>query len=224
MAHKIRLLTITFDTEMQPYEVPAFRGAIINKVGPKHVLFHNHEEDGFRYQYPTIQYKTLHRQPAIVCIDAGVDEIHHYFQQPDWSVWIGERKVEMKVNQLFLNTFTLQVWNTHFDYQLRNWLALSQENYVKYKQITSEIERIEMLQRILTGNILSFAKGVGWTIDKPIELTITSSPEVKPVPHKSKRMVAFNLSFSSNVSLPNHIGLGKRVSIGFGMVKAVKTK
>lgn len=222
MAQKIRLLTVTFDTEMQPYEVPAFRGAIIDKVGPKHVLFHNHEEDGYRYHYPAIQYKTIRRQPAIVCIEEGIDEIHHYFQQPDWSVFIGDRKMEMKVNQLFLNSFTLQVWNTQFDYQLRNWLALSQENYARYKQVASEEERREMLQRILIGNILAFAKGVGWTVDKPIELTITNTPTLKPVPHKGQRLVAFDLCFSTNVSLPNHIGLGKRVSIGFGMVRKMR--
>ncbi|MDK2909975.1 MAG: hypothetical protein PWR20_1542 [Bacteroidales bacterium] len=222
--HKIRLLTVSFSAEMQPYEIPAFRGAVIDKVGPKHVLFHNHLEDGYRYKYPTIQYKTIQSHPAIQCINDGVDEIHRYFQQPDWSIHIGDRKVEMKVNQLFLFNFPLEVWDKRVEYQIRDWLALSQENFLKFKQINSEIERLKMLQRILTGNILAFAKGVGWTIDKPIELSITSTPTTKTIPHKGNHLIAFNLTFSTNVSLPNHIGLGKRVSIGYGMIKRKERK
>jgi len=224
MIKKIRLLTVTFDAEIKAYEVPAFRGAIIDKVGQQHVLFHNHLNDGFRYQYPTIQYKAIRHQPAIVCIDEGVDEIHRYFQQPDWSLWLGDRKMDMKVANLFLNQFTLQVWATTFKYAIHNWIALSQENYQKYKSIEAETDRLAMLERILTANILAFAKGVGWTVEKPIELKIISSPVTRPVPLKGQKLLAFDLQFTTNVSLPNYIGLGKSVSIGYGMIRQIKDK
>lgn len=32
-------------------------------------------------------------------------------------------------------------------------------------------------------------------------------------------MMGFDIRFKSNVSLPDYIGLGKGVSIGFGMIK-----
>lgn len=73
---KIRYLTVRFDVEIQPYEIPAFRGAIIEKTGAEYVNFHHHLADGqFLYRYPVIQYKRIGRNPAIICIDEGTDDI-----------------------------------------------------------------------------------------------------------------------------------------------------
>lgn len=82
---KLRVLKVAFDTTIQPWEIPAFRGAIAEKVGLEHEWFHNHKnttqkpfdrgllikgtnEDnpdkaifyntGYHYRYPKIQYKT----------------------------------------------------------------------------------------------------------------------------------------------------------------------
>lgn len=221
MVKKLRLLTVIFDTQIKLYEIPAFRGAIIDKVGRQHILFHHHMGEGYMYRYPTIQYKAIGHRPAIVCLDEGVDEIHHYFEKPDWSLLLGDRKVEMRVDRLHLNQFNLQVWNTSFEYQIRNWVALSQENYAQYKAYETEIERIEMLQRILVGNILAFAKGIGWTVEKPIEAKITTPPQAQPVKLKGQKVMGFNLQFKTNVFLPNYIGLGKSVSIGYGTIKQI---
>jgi hypothetical protein len=38
----IRILTVIFDTEIFPFETPAFRAAIIEKVGRENILFNNH--------------------------------------------------------------------------------------------------------------------------------------------------------------------------------------
>ncbi|MEJ5265413.1 MAG: CRISPR-associated endonuclease Cas6 [Bacteroidales bacterium] len=224
MVKKLRLLTVTFNTQIRPYEVPAFRGAIINKVGREHIVFHHHVGDNYLYRYPTIQYKAIGQQPAIVCLDEGIDELHHYFEKPDWSLWLGDRKLEMKVDRLLLNQFNMQVWSTQFEYQIRNWIALSQNNYERYQQLESEIERIEMLQRILVGNILAFAKGIGWSIEKPIELKITSSPHIRPLRLKDQKVLGFTLNFKTNVFLPNYIGLGKSVSIGYGTIKQIHNR
>ena len=63
---KIRYLEVTFENDIEPWEVPAFRGAIIATAGKEHVLFHNHDDDKFRYSYPLIQYKQIRKKP-----DAG---------------------------------------------------------------------------------------------------------------------------------------------------------
>jgi len=45
---KLALLKVAFDTTIQPYEVSAFRGAIIDKVGRQHEWFHNHDNTSTR--------------------------------------------------------------------------------------------------------------------------------------------------------------------------------
>jgi hypothetical protein len=220
--HKIRVLNVVFETEIKPYEVAAFRGAMVEKVGKEETLFHNHLGKGFRYRYPLIQYKTIGGKPAIICIEEGVDHIHKYFEKRDWSIMIGDRKLEMKIASLNLNQFTMQAWEHNFSYRIVNWLALNQDNVKKYRNFESLTEKVSFMEGLLKANVLSFAKGINWHVDKPIEVKIKSLDEPKPITFKSQRLLAFNAQFSCNVFIPNNIGLGKGVSVGFGIVKELK--
>jgi len=223
MIKKIRILNITFTAEIAGHEVPAFRGAIIRKVGQENLLFHNHLAEGqFLYKYPLIQYKKIKGQAGIMCIEFGVDEIHKYFDKKDWDIKIGERWIEMKIAGLNMNQFTMQVWDHFFYYNLRNWIALNKDNYPKYMQIQNEEDKKTFLENILKGNILSFAKGIEWTVEKPIELSIKEIKGQKLVSYKGNKLMGFDIDFRTNVFLPNYIGLGKGVSLGFGIVKALR--
>lgn len=219
---KIRLLDISFENEIQPWEVEAFRGAIIATAGRKHILFHNHEKDGFRYSYPLIQYKRIGKKPHLVCIEDGIDEVHHFFKNKQEGLILGKRPYELIVDQIRLNKFNMQVWDKSFDYLIQEWFPLNQKNYRDFKTITSEIQQFEFLEKILIGNILSFAKGINWNIDKNIELKITDVLRTNTISLKGVKREAYTLKFKSNVFLPNYISLGKNASLGFGTVRAYK--
>lgn len=216
---KVRMLRVSFDAEIRDCEVPSFRSAIIDKVGEGNILFHHHvNDDKYLYRYPLIQYKSIRRQPTIICIEHGVDEIHKYFEKRSWDIRINDRQVEMKIAKLELNQFVLQIWNRKFEYSIRNWIALNQENLQKYSAMESLTDRISFLERTLTGNIISFAKGVDWTIDRQVELKILDFREPRTVKIKTNDLIGFNVTFSTNAFLPNYIGLGKAVSKGYGIV------
>lgn len=217
---KIRLLKVVFSPQIRAWEIPAFRGAVIAKTGREHILFHNHtENNGFRYSYPLIQYKRIGKQASVLCIKEGVDEIHRFFEQSNWDVNLNGNKMEMKIEQLDMNQYTMNVWDKTFDYSLMNWIALNSENYKKYMQLDVLSNKIEFLERILTGNILSFAKGIDWHIEKDTTVKILDIKHSNTLSLKRKKVLGFDLTFRSNVFLPNFIGLGKSVSIGFGTVK-----
>jgi len=222
--HRLKYLKVVFNDKLRSHEIPAFRGAVAEKVGKEHLLFHQHTGKGYRYAYPLIQYKSLGGQPALICLGEGVEEVHHFFTQRDWSIRIGDRRLDMPVETLNMNQFTLQVWNQTFTYRIKNWIALNQENYIRYQDIPHLGERINFLEQKLIGNILSFAKGIGWWIDqdKQIKVRLLDLPEPRPVKYKQVYLQGFSLSFHANVFLPNYIGLGKGVSRGYGVVKQVK--
>ena len=216
---KIRLLTVQFENDIQPWEVPAFRGAVIATAGNQHVLFHNHEKEKFRYSYPLIQYKQVRNKPMIMSLDEGVDEIHHFFENMQMGLMLGERPYELKIANLHLNQQVMQVWDRLWDYRIDNWLALNEENYAKYRGLESLADKIDLLERTLTGNIISFAKGIGWTIENEVKLAITSMREPRLVTYKGQRLMGFSVDFKTNVYLPNYLGLGKGCSTGFGVVQ-----
>ena len=220
---KIRYLTIQFENEIEAWEIPAFRGAVIAKAGNEHILFHNHLNDReFLYGYPVIQYKRIGKRPMLVCLDYGTDEIHHFFNAGNLELEIGNRKITLVVSKLNLNQINLQVWEKSFRFRIRNWIALNQENYQKYIQIRDELSQMEFLENLLKANIISFAKGIKWDVDKQINLRIDKILSSKLVPYKKAKLIGFDIEFRTNVYLPEFIGLGKGVSLGFGIVTVVR--
>ncbi len=221
---KIRILDVTFENEIAAWEVPALRGAIIETAGRENTLFHNHLKKEYLYSYPLIQYKRIGKLPHLVCIEDGVEAVHHFFENKQEGLMLGDRLYELKVYQLGLNNFTMQVWDKSFNYFLQEWLPLNQKNYEEFKKLTSELEQLEFLEKILVGNILSFAKGIEWNIDKQIRLRIQNIVRTNILTVKGIKREAYTVNFTSNVFLPNHIGLGKNASMGFGVVRSVNNK
>lgn len=222
---KIRYLVIEFDNDLHPKEVPAFRGAIASKVGSEHVNFHHHlSEREFLYGYPVIQYKSIRRQAALVCVDFGVDEVHHFFQNKSWKVKIGDRQEVLEIKNLRMHQFVMQVWDKSFNYRIVNWLPFNDVNYQKFKQSDDWMQHQSLLESILTGNIISFAKGIKWDVDKQIQVRVDEIIKRKTIRIKGQTYLGLDVNFRSNVFLPNYIGLGKSPSKGYGMVRQWKIK
>jgi len=223
MLTKIKVLNITFENDLSFNDITKFRGAIINSLEDKEIsfLFHNHTQDGFRYKYPLIQYKVYNKKAGILCIEEGTEQIHNYFNSSNHNLMIGDKKEEFKIESINLNQFTMQVWDKWFNYSIINWLALNSDNYKKYEELNSEFEKDEFLENLLKANILSFAKGIDWTIDKPINVRINEIQSIRKIKYKDQLRLSFNINFKTNVFLPNYIGLGKGVSIGYGTVKQI---
>jgi len=218
---KLKLLIVVFNLDITRREIPAFRGAIINKVGRENVLFHNHLNQNFRYGYPLIQYKLLKSNPTIVCINGGTEEIHRFFEQTNWDINLNGKRIDTEIKHLSFDYFNCRFSETPMKYKIENWFALNEINFREFMQLDNEREQIKFLERIITGNILSFAKGVRWNIDQQIDLTISHLPRQHSFTFKDHQMVGFNLNFATNIILPDLIGLGKSVSRGFGVIRKV---
>jgi hypothetical protein len=215
----VRVIKISFDTELKSFEIPAFRGAVIDIVGREHVIFHNHlDNDKFHYAYPLVQYKSRGRKAEIVCIQDGVDEIHNFFIKNLGGIKIGKDSRSLLVENIKINRFEVEVRDSLFSYKLKDWLALNEKNFPEYQKLEGISEKVIFLEKILTGNLLSFAKGIQWTVDKGIEVKLLNLPTFKPVRHKGQSLLSFDAEFKTNVFLPPDIGLGKGASVGFGTV------
>jgi Cas6b C-terminal domain/Cas6b N-terminal domain len=227
---QIRILEVSFDTEIQPYQLTQFRGAIAQKAGLQHELFHNHDNEngGFHNRYPLIQYKLdTHKgqmRPMLLCLEEGIEEAHHFFSQPDWSINLHGTQHPLRVARLHVNRYTLNVWQRQFSYRLHKWQPFNGDNYDKYKLLRGIAEKFQFLETLLRTQIQSFAKGVGWEIEEPIDLHITDLVKQEWLEFKSKKVLSFTLDFQTNVSLPDYIGVGKGASKGLGVVRRVRER
>ncbi|GIW67978.1 MAG: hypothetical protein KatS3mg096_846 [Candidatus Parcubacteria bacterium] len=219
---KKRLLHIVFENIIEPAELSAFRGAIIHKVGKEHTLFHNHSSGGYIYKYPLIQYKLFkQKHPSLLCIELGVDEIYHFFKNKNWNIDIHGKETELKVMQLNLYDATFRQIVALKKYTIHDWLALNEENYQKYINTIALKDKISLLENILKANILAMAKGIDWHIPNNIELSIENIGKQKMIHYKGVKLIAFTLTFYTNILLPNHISLGKGAAMGFGEIRKI---
>lgn len=220
---RIPYLTILFNNSLKLSEVPAFRGAVISKIPKELTLFHNHIGNSFRFSYPLIQYKTIGGKAALFCIGEGTLEIASFLSNADFQLKIGQREETLSVDNVWARHWLLQTWNDTFRYSLRHWLPLNKKNYEAISQAEGVVERTRLLESILTGNILSMSKGLDHYFDSPVSCTITAIDFAKVYIHKGVKMQGFDISFKTNVFLPDFIGLGKGASMGFGTVKIIKS-
>lgn len=221
ISKKIKFFSVIFDFEMERREVPSFRAAVVKKVGEDNVLFHNHLDNKFRYSYPLIQYKVLRKNPTIVCVNEGSEEILKFFEKTDWSMAVGQREVQTRIKDIHFDYFYCGFSAKPIKYQIYNWFALNEANFEKYSHLDDDYARMKLLKRIIIGNILSFAKGIGWNVDREIEVMLTDLPKQRLFSFKNHRMMGFDLKILTNVILPDAIGLGKSVSRGFGTIRKV---
>jgi len=216
---KIRYLKIRFTNRLLPRAVPYFRAAVIEATRRQSSLSHNHAGDeGFYYRYPLIQYKATDRKASIICLEEGADDIHYLFQMRELDLRVGDRREVLEVEDVLLRYHQLQTWQVGFDYSLKNWQALNQDNFRRYEQLASEVGRLQFLEKMLLGNLLTLSRslrpGAGGL---PIELSITRMKDARWLPYKGQKILAFTLNFRTNLSLPDYVGLGKGVSWGLGV-------
>ena len=221
---KIPYLTILFRNNLKLYEIPAFRGAIISKIPDNLVLFHNHLDEGFRFSYPLIQYKTIGGKAALFCIGEGTREVASFFEESDFLLRIGDREESFSVENVWANQWLLQTWEDSFHYSMRRWLPLNKANYELYSATEEGIERNRLLESVLIGNLLSMSKGLGHFYESDVTCTITDIDNTRFYSHKKVRLQGFDIRFKTNVFLPDFIGLGKGASMGFGIVKSIKVQ
>lgn len=218
---RIPSLYIKFDLPITAQQIRTFRGAVAQKVGWQHDRFHNHQANGeVLYRYPLVQYKRIGGHAALLALGPAVEDIHHLFQQKHWELDLAGKPVKFSIDTLMMQPYQVEVWDHLFKYRLRNWLGLNEKNYQKYQALDKEGQK-QMLQKILTGNLLSMAKGLDWYVEKPIVCYLDEIEGPFRLNAKGLPMMAHHLEIRTNVSLPFPIGLGKMASLGHGTVSKI---
>ncbi len=213
-----------FKQPLRLYESRLLRSAILKRIEPYDVLYHNHINDGVRFEYPLIQYKSINGKAAILYLGDGIESIHALFSKRPGKVWVRGREFNLEIERMESKLYRLYLTAEPLQYKIFNWLPLQDENYREYKRLTGDESRKTFLKNILKGNILAFAKGVDWHIDGELEVSRFRVSEPRWISYKNVKFLAFNAEFGLNAVLPAHIGLGKGAAHNYGVVFGGKYK
>ena len=222
MKKYIRIMTAVYkNIQLVASDAKNVRGFFADLDWSDSVL-HNHTGTGESiYRYPKVQYKVLKGNPVIVALEEGIRSVHPLLMEQT-ELKIGRNKFYDMSMDIRLAEMPLGDHREMKEYYFATpWLALNQENYKRFENADQE-EREAILERILTGNILSMCKGLGVTIEN--KLQVRHQLRSVPVSYKGKKMEGFVGDFQINCCIPELCGIGKGTSRGFGKVKIRKDK
>lgn len=192
------------------------RGYFANKFGKDSDLFHNHDTDGKTiYRYPKIQYKVINGSPMIIGIEDGAQLIIERFLGIS-HLEIDGLTIPTEHKNMKSRDVTIGVESALYTYDfLTPWLALNSKNYQKFQRVDAK-EQKSMLESIIIRNMQSFFSSIRY-FEKQRMMVSLDLQEIS-VNFKNESMTGFKGKFTTNVQLPNYIGLGKSVSRGFGTI------
>ena len=206
---------------LKPQQVHKLRGFVGN-LFRDHDLIHNHDPETGKviYRYPLVQFKLIDRVPSIVCItEKAVSVFHALFMKLD-HVSIEGMDIPVFEKNLKVEEVAFGYSDETFVYEFQSpWIGLNQKNYAEYEKAPDDAVRKDLLKRILTGNILSMSKYLDHRLapGQTVRTDLTVKPG--PVQLKGKSLLGFRGVIKTNFMIPDHLGLGKSVSRGFGVVK-----
>jgi hypothetical protein len=226
MSTTVLLSTIAFPEIRLPQRAAAqLRGFFGDYFREQGVLLHNHYADGkLRYRMPLVQYKVLNGVPTLVGLQAGATLLAELFSSIK-SIQVEGRDYPVMDRDISFTQVEVGLGDSLYDYRfVTPWMALNQHNYEEYRHKSSS-ERLSMLGRILTANILSFYKGVGHYLPAEERLLVMVKPRAATLTgFKDNLMTAITADFTTNAVLPDQIGLGKSVSRGYGAIQSMSIK
>lgn len=189
------------------------RGALASRF-PENPLFHQHRHDKFIYRYPLIQYRWAGGKGVIVGFHQGAMELVSL----PWlglELRLGETPMRVREADISCKIESLAFAAELQHYRFRSpWLAINQRNYEKYGQLSPETQAVER-SRILVGNLLSAAKGLGVFLNHKVLATFQLQ-HVAPCRYKEQALLGFFGTIAINLHLPEDLAIGGKVSHGFG--------
>lgn len=224
---QLSTLQLNFNIPLRPNQISQWRGAVNQSNGWDKEVFHNHnngstsQENNLHYRYPLIQYRTHQGKAAIMGIGEGSHLLRNWILEAPPAIQLGRQLMPLRINNIQDKIHTVSISATENTYYLHQYLPFNQENYRQWKAQKSLTNRIPLIEKALVGQLLSFATGIQWQLPTYLEVTLLNIHATKKVLHKVPR-ISFNLSFKTNLKIPNGIGLGKGVSHGFGVIRSFK--
>ena len=169
-----------------------------------------------KYLYPRIQVKILDEEILLVGLNQGVDPILK-IQEKIKDLNFGDITFEVldksvaEESEAFMFTSSLQKYEF-----VSNWVALN-ANTSKQFDAKNDKEKLQFLNNLIAKNIVFISQDIGFELPENIySQIIVSSLEATKMDQNGWR--AFDGKFSTNLVMPDYLGIGNGITRGFGTI------
>lgn len=212
-------LTLCCERPLEEREAPLLRGFFGHRYSNR-PEFHHHGHEGLIYKHPLIQYKVIGGVGRIIGIGAG----SFLIQAVDTPKQIMLNGQALEVLDAHRTTETVQVGPTMhlIDYRFMTpWLGLNEANYHAFKRMKSQAKRIDLLNRVLVGNLLSLCKAVEYEVEERLHAIVRLDRTEQVTIKQDVGLIGLYGAFSVNFMLPAMWGIGKQSARGFGVARRI---
>lgn len=234
MSH-LQTLSLTLSQRIRPHEIPRWRGAFLEMIGWENELFHNHNNRDIKgekvfssqslskakvhHRYPLIQYYERRGRGTIVGINEGVDALLKVLDEKELRMRWNGRWQQLKIVTVEKGAHQFKILDQPRQYRLQKWMALTQKNHALWRNASGLDVRIHLLNKLLVNHIIGVLKQFNWRWPAgSIEVKLDFLHRMDTIRHKGVAIEVFDVTFTSNVDLPEGLAIGKGVSHGFGML------
>ena len=204
---------------LTPADARYLRGAIAGRGTPAEL--HQHGPGGLIYRSPLVRYDVSDGTARMIGLGDGALLLRGLPRYE--SLRLGSQNREVREQVCTPGRCEVGPTDRPCYYRLTSpYLPLNQENFHRWQQ-SDLTQRQELLRRIVVGNLLSFAKGVGLNVTE----RLVAEPSLEPLGWQTLkpgvRLLTFTGMIAVNFRLPEGWGLGKSIARGFGTIAAMQT-
>jgi len=184
---------------------------------------HGHTSEGKPiYWLPPVRY-IPEKRPRLVALKSGIGELEEIYLGLGKRLCVGLKSFMIMATEIIERNLPFGLFDQLFTYNsISPWIALNQKRYEEYLCLGDWIKRNSLLEKVFKGNLLALSKGIGYFVEKPILAKLQSCKELT-IEYKGIPVKAFYISIITNFVLPEELGIGKHVSLGFGRFRLSKT-
>ncbi len=217
----LKTFTLTFSSTRPILGSSAqLRGFFATKF-TEYSLLHQHNADKLIFRYPLVQYKIIDGMPMVIGINDGAEVLKQIYDKYD-EIKLGDEVYDIVEKGISVKNQEFGLSDKFHSYEFTTpWLALNQENYMKYYGMKNYYETQEFMRKTLIGNLLSMSKSLDYQVPDRIKCDV--KVKIRKSRLKDVNVMTFIGGFSSNFIIPDHLGIGKSVSRGFGAVRQLSS-
>jgi hypothetical protein len=167
------------------------------------------------YSYPRIQVKILRNQLCLFAVNEGIGPTVSLAEQLS-HMNIDNQDVHFNHKEIleYPDQFSLTPEKFHKYKFITPWVALNDQQVYKYEPLFTS-ERRDYLNSVLAKNLEFMIKDLGNDPSDSVQVRFRAGSLTPKIVNYSK-MGSFKGYFTSNVRLPNYIGLGNNITKGLG--------
>jgi len=200
------------------FSLPQFRAALTRQLVKNPAPAGNSAEKVL-HRYPALHCKQVKGELLIIGICQGAGFL--------WQVSLGN--TELEAGEILCRIISRDPEIRHevfgIDGELHTyeiltpWLALNQQYAKKFYDLSGKPARDAFMQKLLLSHLNTLAKSLDYLPPEPI----TCTAKVKFMRERIDRenVIVFLGKFSTNLRIPDYLGIGQSVSQGYGTVREI---